>query len=155
MKRRYVFKGLACAIALTAGMSGAAVAAAEEASATETTQASGQSAVIALAEEIFELTNAEREEQGLDALRYDTTLGWTAQQWAKEMCGNHEVSHSEDAEVENVAWFGALPSADEVLRVWMENPGAKENVLDPEMRKIGIGIAQAEDGSYVVQRFGA
>ncbi|MCH6197413.1 CAP domain-containing protein [Corynebacterium mastitidis] len=155
MTRRYVFKGLACAIALTAGMSGAAVAAAEEASATETTQASGQSAAIALAKEIFELTNAAREDQGLDVLRYDSTLGWTAQQWAEEMCGNSMVGHSEDAEVENVAWFGTLPSADEVLRVWMENPGAKENVLDPEMHKIGIGIAQAEDGSYVVQRFGA
>lgn len=155
MKRRYVFKGLACAIALTAGMGGAAVVAAEEASVTETTQVSGQSAVIALVEEIFKLTNAEREDQGLDALRYNSTLGWTAQQWAEEMSGTSMVGHSEDVEAENVAWFGTLPSADEVLRVWMKNPVARENVLDPEMSKIGIGIAQAEDGSYVVQRFGA
>ncbi|KQB85962.1 CAP domain-containing protein [Corynebacterium lowii] len=153
MKQRYAVKGLACAIALAAGMSGTAVAVAEEGSAQTVNQASDQSSLATLAKEIFELTNVEREERGIDALKYDSSLGFSAQQWAETMRDNGAAGHADDAGVENVAWFASVPSAEEVLNAWLENLGTRDNLLDPELSKIGIGIAQAEDGSYVVQRF--
>lgn len=153
MTKSYVAKGLASAIALAAALSGTAVAGAEEASARDSYQSSEQSPLAYLAQEIFDLTNEHRAEHNIDALRYDSFLGWNAQQWAEEMRDNQIVGHAEGTEVENVAWFTNAPIAEEVLKVWLQNPGARENLLDPELNKIGIGIAQAEDGSYVVQRF--
>lgn len=153
MTKSYVAKGLASAIALAAALSGTAVAGAEESSTYDSYQSTGQSALASLAQEIFDLTNQHRAEYDVSALRYDSFLGWNAQQWAEELRDNHTVSHSEDAEVENIAWFNSAPTAEEVLDFWLQNPGARENLLDPELNKIGIGIAQAEDGSYVVQRF--
>ncbi|MBC3186852.1 CAP domain-containing protein [Corynebacterium sp. zg-331] len=153
MTKSYVAKGLASAIALAAALSGTAVATAEEASAYDAHQSSERVSPSALAERIFDLTNTYRTERGIEALRYDSFLGWNAQQWAEEMRDNGVVGHAADAEMENVAWFAEVPTAEDVLNVWLENPGAREILLDPELHKIGIGVAQAEDGSYVVQRF--
>lgn len=151
MTKSYVAKGLASAIALAAALSGTAVAGAEETSAYDSYQSSEKASLSYLAQEIFDLTNEHRAENNVEALRYDSFLGWNAQQWAEEMRDNHVVGHSESAGVENVAWFASAPTAEEVLKVWLENPGARENLLDPDLNT--IGIAQAEDGSYVVQRF--
>jgi uncharacterized protein YkwD len=43
---------------------------------------------------------------------------------------------------ENIAWgTGSLATAAEIQRAWMESPGHRANILRPQFREIGIGIA--------------
>jgi uncharacterized protein YkwD len=43
---------------------------------------------------------------------------------------------------ENIAWgTGDLGTAGSIQRAWMESPGHRANILRPQFREIGIGIA--------------
>ena len=42
---------------------------------------------------------------------------------------------------ENLAWgTGALATPASIMQAWMNSPGHRENILDPEYREIGIGV---------------
>ncbi len=43
---------------------------------------------------------------------------------------------------ENIAWgTGSLATAAEIQRAWMESPGHRANIMRPQFREIGIGVA--------------
>jgi uncharacterized protein YkwD len=42
-----------------------------------------------------------------------------------------------------------------VVKGWMESPGHRGNILDPEFGDIGVGYAQGSSGPYWVQVFGS
>jgi len=62
---------------------------------------------------------------------------------------------------ENIAWgTGNLATAGEIHRAWMSSPGHRENILRPQFREIGIGIAlgaagAGPDGATYTADFGA
>ncbi len=62
---------------------------------------------------------------------------------------------------ENIAWgTGHLATAGEIHRAWMDSPGHRENILRPQFRDIGIGIAlgaagAGPDGATYTADFGA
>ena len=62
---------------------------------------------------------------------------------------------------ENIAWgTGSLATAGEIHRAWMESPGHRANILRPQFREIGIGIAlgaagAGPDGATYTADFGA
>ena len=78
--------------------------------------------------------------------------------------GAGEAASSEPAgqSVEETAGAEAEPPAvepepaQETVEQWMNSPGHRANILDPELRELGVGYCQAPDseyGHYWVQLF--
>lgn len=129
-----------------------------------------------LAAEIVRLTNTERRKHGLPALAQNPNLARSAQYHADFMARNdcfahrcpkepplaqraHNAGYHYRGVAENIA--AGAPTPAEVVRVWMDSPGHRANILRPEMREIGIGyVLLNEDGGretyrhYWVQNFG-
>jgi uncharacterized protein YkwD len=56
---------------------------------------------------------------------------------------------------ENIAWLsGGDDVATRVVRLWMESPGHRDNILNRSFRESGVGIASSGDGKmYITQVF--
>jgi uncharacterized protein YkwD len=102
------------------------------------------------------LINDERDRRGLSALEPDRRLQRAAQLHAEDMARGdfmaHEGSDRSEAgdrvdrsgydwrEVaENVA--AGYPDVGSVHAGWMQSPGHRENIVDPEVRHVGIGYS--------------
>lgn len=114
------------------------------------------------AEEVLKLVNAEREKAGVPALTLDTQLCAAANQRAKELVENfaHERPDGSDASTvltengcqyttmgENIAAGQATP--EDVVASWMDSQGHRENILNPDFAKLGVGYYKDEAGNYV------
>ncbi len=125
----------------------------------------------AAAQQVFNLTNAERAKAGLAPLRLNATLISSAGWFAQDMLDNHvqNLSHTDsqgrDAPArieafgyrwlyyaENIAV--GYPSPDAVVAGWMASPGHRENILNPMLTEIGIGHAPNGGWDYWVEDFG-
>jgi uncharacterized protein YkwD len=109
-------------------------------------------------------TNAARANAGLPALSTDSCLTDLAQRHAERLAASQSLRHQDLSTVmsvcgvstagENVAMNYTGPSA--MVGQWMDSSGHRANILDGRFTLIGIGTAQARDGSwYGVQVFGA
>ncbi len=109
-------------------------------------------------------TNAARANAGLPALTASQCLTEMAQQHAKRLAAARSLYHQDLGAVlsgcgmstagENVAMNHTGPSG--MVDQWMESPGHRANLLSSQFSLIGVGVAQARDGSwYGVQVFGA
>jgi uncharacterized protein YkwD len=108
------------------------------------------------------LHNRERSSRGLPALKQHAKLRRAAERHSQDMVARGFFSHesrdgSDIAERilgtgyargagwslgENIAWaMDDLASAAEIHRAWMRSPGHKANILRPQFREVGIGIA--------------
>ncbi len=124
-------------------------------------------------ENIIRLTNASRAEYGLSSVYADDALTLAAQAKAEDMIKNQYFSH--------ISPGGSTPwdfmanqkynyiiagenlalnfySAEGVRKAWMNSAGHKSNILNPDFKNIGIGIAEGKyhgkDAIFVVQMFG-
>ena len=115
--------------------------------------------------EVFELTNTERAKNGLNLLELDNNLIKSAQGHAEDMYNNSYFSHTSlDGRTlsdrilkyskefnfmgENIAKGQNSPKS--VIDSWMASQGHRENILNPNYKKIGIGYYKG----YWVQNFG-
>jgi uncharacterized protein YkwD len=130
-------------------------------------------------QEILRLTNLERTRAGLPALRLSTQLNFMANAQAANMAarsaavGNSAaLSHTlygtmiptlssradfagygYSALAENIA-YGTWTAAG-VVQAWMNSSGHRANILNPELREIGIGAAANGSGvRFFCQAFG-
>lgn len=124
------------------------------------------------ATEVIDLVNRERQDAGLRPLAYSDELSLAAGLHAQEMADLDYFSHtSQDGREfddrirdagydcafcgENIAAGYSTP--DTVVAGWMNSPGHRANILDPDFCDIGVGYA-AEAGStythYWTQDFG-
>jgi uncharacterized protein YkwD len=120
------------------------------------------------ADEIFRLTNAEREKEGLEPLERDADLENAAAIRAEEM--SREFSHTrpdgagfhtvlDSGENHNYAENGGYGRTDPEDQIghWMDSDGHRANILDRKgygYTSIGIGVYQAENGKlYMCQLF--
>lgn len=142
----------------------------------ETDRAPGDR-LAALERRLFELTNRERRERGLDALEPESTLAEIARRHSADMLERdyfaHESPEGNDAHdriaaghrrlvgltAENL-WSGSgydLGDADALARVvvddWMASRGHRENILRPEYTHLGIGVAAAGSEVRMTQNF--
>ena len=130
-----------------------------------------------IAREVTRLVNLEREARGLAPLALNPHLMKSAQFHARYMADNdcfaHRCPNEPDLVVragnagyefraisENIA--SAMTDPAEAVRSWMTSDGHRSNMLDPDMREIGVGfVLLNEDGGkqksrqYWVQNFGA
>jgi uncharacterized protein YkwD len=115
---------------------------------------------------VVELVNAERAERGCAALTVDARLANAAQAHSTDMATRRYFSHeSPEGETfvdrahaagypspaaENIA--RGQRSADQVMDDWMDSSGHRRNILNCELRTIGVGLDTR--GWYWTQVFG-
>lgn len=115
---------------------------------------------------VAELVNQERAKEGLQPLVVKMDLTNVAQVKAEDMAKNKYFSHTSPTygspfemmkkfginysyAGENIAMGYTTPES--VMEGWMNSPGHKKNILNPNFKEIGIGYTA--DGSYWVQMF--
>jgi uncharacterized protein YkwD len=122
---------------------------------------------------ILSLINRERSKTGLSQLYWDDRLAGLARQYSEKMAREHFFDHIDSSGNDVVArarqkrirgWskigenlFMCDPT-DELARLsvrgWMRSPTHRENILDPEWRGTGIGIAYDRYGEiYITEVF--
>lgn len=118
-------------------------------------------------EQIVYLTNLERRKEGMVPLQKAEGLMKGAQNHAEDMSAQGYFSHkgkdgssfSQRCQAagyrgsprgENIAMGAA--GANQVVKMWMDSPGHRANILNPEITEIGIGFAPR--GAYAVMCLG-
>lgn len=114
--------------------------------------------------EILKLVNQERAKVGAAPLTLDTNLSRVAQEKARDMADNGYFSHTSPtygSPFDMMRQFGisfsyageniakGYTSTAAVMQGWMNSPGHKANILNPNYTKLGVGNA----GSVWVQVF--
>lgn len=111
--------------------------------------------------DVFERINNERSKRGVATLSMDQTLMDAAYVRAVETIvyfeharpnGGTWYSVSEKVNGENLGM--GTGSASEIMKLWMESEGHKENIIRPEFRSVGVACVEYGDIYYWVQLFG-
>lgn len=123
----------------------------------------------AYAYEVFELTNAAREKYGLPLLKWNDALTEVAMAHSQDMATRNYFDHytpeglspgdrlrkagiSYSAVCENIAAGQATP--EEAVAGWLNSPGHRANILDPDITEMGVGYASGGYyGDYWTQVF--
>jgi uncharacterized protein YkwD len=115
--------------------------------------------------QIFNAANQARRAQGLMRLKWDASLARAAHQHAEVMARQNALSHQFPKEpslparaansglyfisiAENVAQG---PDAQNISDQWVRSPEHRQNLLDPEMNVIGIGVAERDGELFAVE----
>jgi uncharacterized protein YkwD len=115
-----------------------------------------------MAEATLCLLNGERADHGLAPLAANPRLTQAATAYAADLVAGSYFSHTgrDGSDVldrirgagylprgaafvlgENLAWgSGALATPGAIMNAWMNSPGHRDNILNPEFREIGVGI---------------
>ncbi|NDJ16071.1 hypothetical protein GS601_02015 [Myxacorys almedinensis A] len=116
-------------------------------------------------QQVVELTNQERIGRGLTPLAINLTLNNVAEQHSQDMLAQNYFSHQgKDGSLpwermqgqgyaysraaENIAFGQTTPQ--QVVSDWMNSPGHRKNILDPNLQDIGVGYYNG----YWTQNFG-
>jgi uncharacterized protein YkwD len=119
---------------------------------------------------LFDLTNTAREKENLAPLKFNATLLKVAREHSANMAAKKEMKHELDGQKpsdrvkaagyrysrmgENIALSDRQP-LQTVFRGWMESPGHRANILNPDFEEIGIGVARDNRNRvYYTQVFG-
>jgi len=140
---------------------------------TATTSPASAAAVPSMSEielQVLEITNAERAKAGCTALRGDDRLALAAREHSTDMGVNEYFAHnSQDGTTpwdriraagydspgaENIA--AGYATAAEVMEGWMNSPGHKANILNCNLKALGVGYYKGTKGygTYWTQDFG-
>lgn len=120
---------------------------------------------------LLEAVNLERAKAELKPLRREDTLMVIADFYACRLAEGGFFSHRDpfdNSTVDSRAITFGYPfvkvgenlaagqlSVDEVIEAWMESPGHRANILDPDFTEIGLAVKLGgADGPYWVQEFG-
>jgi uncharacterized protein YkwD len=126
-----------------------------------------QSEVSTAERALFDALNRERSAQGLPALGWDAALASAAREHAARMAQRNVLSHQLPGEpqvqdratqagarfttiAENIA---VAPNSATIHSAWMQSPHHRENILDPGLNEVGIGVVKGSDGLFAVQDF--
>lgn len=115
-----------------------------------------------------DLMNADRKANGLPALKINTKLTGLARNYAQDMINRKFFAHNDPEgrspfdrmqqygisyryAGENLAINSSVAAAE---RAFMNSPGHRANILNPNYTQIGLGVRYNQSGSvYVVQEF--
>jgi hypothetical protein len=116
---------------------------------------------------LFDSANRERAAQSLPPLHWDQSLATAARKHANRMAFynlvEHQLSGEPDLQVrltEAGARFGAFAeniavasNAGMIHSGWMDSPGHRRNILNPNLNAIGIAAVRGSGGLFAVQDF--
>ncbi|XJZ28784.1 CAP domain-containing protein [Bacillota bacterium Lsc_1132] len=131
-------------------------------------QPSGQTTdnIGTIAMQVIDLTNKERQKNGLPPLKADPSLTRVAQTKTNDMNAKHYFSHTSPtygSPFDMMRDFGVTyrtageniamgqPTAQQVVNAWMNSEGHRKNILSPNYTNIGVGYTKA--GNYWAQMF--
>ena len=119
---------------------------------------------------VVALTNEERADKNLGNLRANALLNRAAQMKADDMASKSYYAHVSPDGTVPPYWLNKVgykyqimgenlvidrENSDQVVSAWMGSPTHRENMLNPQMTEIGVGVAfgsyQGRDTIYVVQ----
>src|ERR1700677_2934479 len=120
------------------------------------------------ADQLFALGNQARAAQGLRPLQWDPALAAAALNHCARMAAEGPISHQYAGEPdlseragqagahfslieENVA-VGAYPG--QIHQMWMNSQGHRENLLNPEVDRVGVAVVMRSNSMYAVADFG-
>jgi uncharacterized protein YkwD len=117
--------------------------------------------------QLFESLNHKRTAQGLSALQWDNALFKAARHHALLMLNLNRIEHqlpSEPSLEERLAEAGARFAAiaeniavgsnpQTIHAGWMDSPGHRKNILNPQLTAVGIAVVRGPGGLYAVQDF--
>ncbi|MBL7973449.1 MAG: CAP domain-containing protein [Candidatus Kapabacteria bacterium] len=123
----------------------------------------------AIEQEVLERINAYRLEQGLQPLVLNSTVSEIARKHSANMASGkvafgHDGFLKRDEKIraklvgilktgENVAW-GKNVTVQRIVEDWIASPHHHENIVEPNYRETGIGVAVARNGRiYYTQLF--
>lgn len=126
-----------------------------------------QSEVTSAERALFVALNHERSAHSLPPLQWDPALAAAAREHAARMAQRNVLSHQLPGEpqaqvratkagarfttiAENIA---VAPNSATIHSAWMQSPHHRENILDPELTVVGIGVVKGSDGLFAVQDF--
>jgi uncharacterized protein YkwD len=95
--------------------------------------------------------NAERRSRGLRPLKVSEKLMTVARGWSGVQARQRRMYHSHNGYGENVAYGQRDPN--EVMTAWMNSPGHRRNILNPNYSEIGVGAVQTGRSIYWTQTF--
>lgn len=125
---------------------------------------------------ILRATNLHRKRHGAPALAENRRLATAADRFAAVLAQTGDLSHSAGGQTmtdrvrrsgypyarlaENLGWLQRRQASDAdiahtFVRMWMESPGHRKNLLNPRLNEIGIGAARVGRNYYAVQIFGS
>jgi hypothetical protein len=116
---------------------------------------------------LFNAANRERAAKSLPALQWDEALAIAARKHANRMAFYNVVEHQLSGEpnlearlteagarfsriAENIA---VASNADTIHAGWMDSPGHRKNILDPNLIAVGIAAVRGSGGLFAVQDF--
>ncbi|MGI4757790.1 MAG: CAP domain-containing protein [Janthinobacterium lividum] len=116
---------------------------------------------------LFQALNASRQEAGLPALGWSDQLRQAAAQHADAMRDEQSMAHQLDHEPElsdrvsasGLRFFavaenlGTGPTALELHRMWLQSPGHRGNMLDPDLNAVGIAVSWSGGELWAVEDF--
>ena len=118
---------------------------------------------------VLALVNEARVDAGCGALTADPALAAVARAHSADMRDRDYFSHTSPeglspfdraeragidySRAENIAFGQADATA--VMEAWLESPGHRANILDCELTKLGVGVAEGPGGPWWTQLFGA
>lgn len=119
--------------------------------------------VKAIEHDVIELTNQERAKNGLAPLRPDWQVSRVARHKSQDMRDHNYFAHqsptygspfdmlrsyniSYRSAAENIAM--GQTSAQEVVRSWLNSPGHRRNILNPNYTHIGVGYVEGGTGRF-------
>lgn len=127
-------------------------------------QASNAQALPPQAEQLFAFANQTRADHGLGTLTWDPALAAAAMKHCERMVVEGPISHRYGGEPdltsragqagahfslieENIA-VGANPAR--IHQAWMNSPGHRENLLSPDIDRVGIAVVQSGELIFAV-----
>lgn len=140
-----------------------------ESSSAETSDVVSSQSESEFEQEVLRLTNEVRAENGLEPVEADSSLQSVADAKSQDMIENDYFAHesptygspfemmqefgvSYDGAGENIAAGQNTPQ--DVVDAWMDSPGHRDNILNPDFTHIAIGYEEGgEYGEYWTQMF--
>jgi uncharacterized protein YkwD len=130
--------------------------------ASENDKATQRSPNAAIEQRVVDLVNEDRRREGFPPLEVDPALAAGARRWTAEMASRGQLAHDSDLRVppnastvgENVAFRTTGEHVAERLHEqFMNSPGHRRNVLNPAFTRVGVGVVQSGDLTWITERF--
>jgi uncharacterized protein YkwD len=113
---------------------------------------------------IFALANAARAQAGVGRLAWDPALAAAALAHCRRMASEGPIAHRYGGEpdvsqraADAGAHFGVIeenvaigPSGEAIHEEWMNSPGHRQNLLSPDVDRVGIAVVSARGALYAV-----
>ncbi len=116
------------------------------------------------AEQIFARANQARAQAGAGRLGWDPALAAAALYHCRRMVAEGPIAHRYGGEADLAGRAGQAgahfdlieenvavgPSADRIHEEWMESPGHRTNLLNPEVNRVGVAVVASRGVLYAV-----